>query len=181
MILCQRHVCYYSERGGSWWKLVNFMIRGGKTRLNGRLRSKFAALTHNGGSAMTHRALLLSFQSWARRVIMVAERKRAKKKQNYLWQWRSSLSRAQDPDVRSWRPAQITQLRYQGLILCQRHVCYYSERGDLLLDRFARIMKWGISWLEAVRQGQMDVSEANSLRWRTMVAQQWLTEFFAFL
>ena len=51
------------------------------------------------------------------------------------------MSRAQDLDVRSGRPAQITQLRYQGMILCQRHVCYYSERGDLLMDRFGLMMK----------------------------------------
>ena len=27
------------------------------------------------------------------------------------------------------------------MILCQRHVCYYSERGDLLRDRFVLMMK----------------------------------------
>ena len=51
------------------------------------------------------------------------------------------MSRAQDPDIRSGCPAQITQLRYQRMILCQRHVCYYSERGDLLRDRFVFMMK----------------------------------------
>ena len=51
------------------------------------------------------------------------------------------MSRAQDPDIRIGCPAQITQLRYQGMILCQRHVCYYSERGDLLKDRFGLMMK----------------------------------------
>ena len=51
------------------------------------------------------------------------------------------MSRAQDPDVRFGRPAQITQLRYHRMILCQRHVCYYSERGDLLENRFGHMMK----------------------------------------
>ena len=51
------------------------------------------------------------------------------------------MSRAQDPDIRFGRPAQITQLRYQRMILCQRHVCYDPERGDLLEDRFGLMMK----------------------------------------
>ena len=39
------------------------------------------------------------------------------------------------------RPAQITQLRYQGMILYERHVHYYAERGDLLRNRFMLMMK----------------------------------------
>ena len=51
------------------------------------------------------------------------------------------MSCVQDPDIRFGRPAQITQLRYQRMILCQRHVCYYSERGDLLENRIVLMMK----------------------------------------
>ena len=48
------------------------------------------------------------------------------------------LSRAQDPDVRSGRPAQITQLR------CQRKFSQDILRdgsGDLLMNRFGLMMK----------------------------------------
>ena len=51
------------------------------------------------------------------------------------------MSRAQDPDIRFGCPAQITKLRCQGMIQYQRHVHYYSERGDLLADRFWLMMK----------------------------------------
>ena len=72
---------------------------------------------------------------------MRAERKQAKKEQHYLGNIGVLFSRAQDLDVRFGRPAQITQFRYQRIILCQRHVCYYSERGDLSQNRFGLIMK----------------------------------------
>ena len=43
-------------------------------------------------------------RSWARRVIMVAERKRAKKKQTYLWQWRSSFVTCSGSWRQIWTP-----------------------------------------------------------------------------
>ena len=45
-------------------------------------------------------------------------------------------SHAQHPYVRIWWWSQRTKLRYQGKILCDRHVCYYHGCRDLLLNRF---------------------------------------------
>ena len=53
------------DRLGSWWKMMNFMIRGRELTQNWRFRSIFAVLTHIVDSAMIHRALLLSFTSWS--------------------------------------------------------------------------------------------------------------------
>ena len=39
--------------------------------------------------------------------------------------------RAQDLSVRIWEGLKPCELGCQGMILCQRHVYYYSERGDL--------------------------------------------------
>ena len=51
------------------------------------------------------------------------------------------LSRAQDPHIRIRQGPGCNKLRYQGMILYQRHVHYYAERGDLLENRFLLMMK----------------------------------------
>ena len=59
-----------------------FIIWGRLARPNGRLRSNFVALTHNGGLAMTRRALLLPFRSSAQRVIVRPGGRQAKTRAN---------------------------------------------------------------------------------------------------
>ena len=100
---------------------------------------------------MTHRALLLPQRSSARRVIMSTERKRPRLEQTYLGKRGLLLSRAQDWTIRFWHGPWCNKLRYQGMILYQRHVHYYSERGDLLEERFALMTKkYGFHHLETV-------------------------------
>ena len=50
------------------------------------------------------------------------------------------LLRAQDPTVRIDSDIKMNLPWVEGMVLCDRHVCYYRECRDLLKERFRHMM-----------------------------------------
>ena len=61
--------------------------------------------------------------------------------QDYVWQIVSSFVTCSDPTIRIELDIRINIPGCQGMILCDRHVCYYHECRDLLENRF-RLMTY---------------------------------------
>ena len=106
MILCQRHVHYYSERGDLAMGRFGLMMKNKKCHGS----ETFDKVFWDGSQANLVRRGFLS-------------------------------RRAQDLSVRIGQGSKPHKLRCQGMILCQRHVHYYPERGDLAKGRFRLMMK----------------------------------------
>ena len=118
------------------------MVRGRLTRHFERFRSKCGVLTHNVEKPVTRRASLSSFKDTSSKSKNAPREKAGPVQSKHIYGKQGLLSRrAPDLSIRIRQGAKPTQLGCQGLILCQRHVCYYSERGDLVEQRFGLMMK----------------------------------------
>ena len=92
---------------------------------------------------MTRRALLLHYRSSSSKSNIAHSGKAGNVWSKHICgKWGFVPRRAPDLFVRIWQGAGITKLRYQGLSLYERHVCYYSGCGDFLLDRFWSMMEF---------------------------------------
>ena len=118
------------------------MVRGRLTRHLGSFTSKCGVLTHNVEKPMTRRASLSSFKNTSSKSNNAPREKAGPVQSKTIYGKRGVLSRrAQDLSIRIGQGSKPHKLRYQGMILCQRPVCYYSERGDLARGRFGLMTK----------------------------------------
>ena len=127
---------------GSLRKIRILMVRGLFARHLGSFTSKCGVLTHNVEKPMTRRASLSSFKNKSSKSNNAPREKAGPVQSKTIYGKRSLLSRrAQDLSLKIGQGSKPTQLGCQGMILCQRHVCYYFERGDLVEKLFGLIMK----------------------------------------
>ena len=151
-------------------KMIDYMVRGRQTRKKKGFRCQWFALTRNFEDDMARRTCFREqYYTGTRRYY-------AGKGDGEQYQAETSCKF----EMVIWSYLWIHQFVWAGVFSGPRYGQSASMDCSGVIQKIhmrkiwraqdlVRWWKWWISWLEAVRQGKMDVSEARGLRWRAML------------